>query len=205
MKISFDYDLVVLKFDTRQEMNLDLYRIQEYYESPYKEIKGKYFTFEQFVKKYSNETGLDYFVKWGGCNFPADVAISFSNLFLEEDKLSKTEQTIFDLAEQGWKYFIAYVEGDEGTTMHEMSHYHFFSSSKYRNKVKSAIKRHNKTVIRKMKNALKKEGYTDSVLDDEINAYMIADQFEDLYDIFYKNGVTRKEVANLQKELYEIQ
>ena len=69
-----------LTFDKRYELCMSLVRIQEFYESPSDDIRGKYFTLERFIDYWSKEMGegvFDYPAKWNGFNFPGAVLIDW--------------------------------------------------------------------------------------------------------------------------------
>src|ERR1700760_4146537 len=66
-------------------------RLQEYYESPIKGIRGNYFTLEQFMDAYAETKGnFTYTLDWGGFNVPGHVIKKFFDLFgmnlLEKEK-----------------------------------------------------------------------------------------------------------------------
>src|SRR5271157_5489607 len=85
-----------LIFKTRYEMCSTMMRLQEFYESPYKNVKGKYFTLEEYMDTYAKDFGnFTYTEAWSGFNVP-DVAIkNFFGLF--KDNLLEKEKYLYNI------------------------------------------------------------------------------------------------------------
>ena len=59
-------------------------RYQEFYESPYPQIRGKFFTLEQYMKLYIDTNKKPHFTypsDWTGYNIPSKVLLEAKNTF----------------------------------------------------------------------------------------------------------------------------
>ena len=67
-------------------------RLQEFFESPFKEIKGKYFTLEQYMDRYAAEYGnFTYFSEWHGMNVPGHVFMKWYHCCVEKSGLGTVD------------------------------------------------------------------------------------------------------------------
>ena len=63
-------------------------RYQEFYESPYEEIRGQFFTWEKFMMIYKNRWSKDLFTypeDWSGFNIPSNIVDNAMSVF-DKDK-----------------------------------------------------------------------------------------------------------------------
>lgn len=161
-------------------MASDFLRFEEHYESP--KFKGKVFTRSQFNAWYRKSKGKQrstYATDWSGFNVPGWVFREFkrNSGFLP---FSKEEQKLVDLL---WtlpygSYVIAtaaYDEKEYDTFTHEMAHGFFATNETYRRQVIYLYDKFNCPALHKLCKMLLKSGYDQSVLLDEIQAYLIAD------------------------------
>ena len=173
MKISEKNNkILVIKFSTQKEMASTLIRFQEHYESPH--FKSKIFSLAKFKKWYKkqNNNKFTYYTDWIGFNFPGHILLPFivgyfnplsknEKLFLE--KLSKYNITDYCI--------IGIYNGH--TINHEMAHALFHQNYKYRNRVLNIVSKLTRKEKVEMKAILKKDGYHDNVMIDEIHAYLL--------------------------------
>ncbi len=164
--------IIHLVFKDQKTLNTTFMRFQEYYESP--KFKGRVFSRKKFKRWYRSEHDgyFTYYQDWVGFNIP-DYAL---DPFLrgEFKKLTKTEKQVLDVfrSREDNFYVIASVEGEKDVVAHEVSHGRFYLNEDYRHDVREAIRKHNTLNIQSW---LLKAGYDDSVLPDEINAYVLND------------------------------
>ncbi len=96
MKVKPIYpNLYLYTFPNQYELASTFIRLQEFYESPYKEIKGKYFTSENFMDLYAKDqkdNKFTYFDDWNGFNIPGDIVLKFAQLF--QNDLTKKEKKL---------------------------------------------------------------------------------------------------------------
>lgn len=182
---------------------------QEYYESPFPEIRGQNFTLETLMRVYTKKNKKDCFTypkDWGGYNIPSNILLErfhkleeknlvtyellMRNIIFECVKLSKTKP-----------FYLIGVDNIKSVTMnHEMAHGLYYTNEKYKEITDKLISEMNKKDYQNIKKKLVKMGYVNEkkIIDDEIQAYMSTGLYgymnvEDL--IKYK----RKFVQNFNK------
>jgi len=184
-----------LKFKTQYELASTFMRLQEFYESPFDDIKGKYFTHIQFMDRYAKEYGdFTYTSDWGGFNVPGKIVNNWSEIFYKN--FSKNEQILSDFILNKIKtehnyYLIATTPGNEHAMSHEIAHALYYLNSKYNNEIMRLV--HKYPDVELLKKVLMDMGYCKSVLWDEIQAYIITSSDKEFLTIF---GVRRHSCAN---------
>lgn len=168
-----------LVFDSMKELTLSMFRIEEFYESPYSSIKGRYFSVEQFLETYSDPGGdIEYFRYWDGFNVPIRSLVEFEQLFTPHG-LTTREQVVLDLVRQHrTQYLIATCEDtDASTVAHEIAHARWTVDAQYRARCRKALACLTDTARQAMVKALLKADYPDdeAILEDEIHAYLKTD------------------------------
>jgi len=151
-------------------------RPQEFYESPYPEIRGHYFTLEHFAWRYTRDHGepFSYYKDWHGFNIPGHVMLEFFSAFSKD--LSAPEQAL-DFFTRGMNpfYLIGSHEGDEAEDAleHELVHATYYLNDWYRANADRVVKSFCATPeCAALEAYLKAQGYGDTTLIDELNAYM---------------------------------
>ena len=72
-------------------------RVQEYYESRYPSIKGKYFPIEDFMDIYSEKNGnFTYTLDWGGFNIPGNIYMEWAEDFWKYPDMMQKEINLYD-------------------------------------------------------------------------------------------------------------
>jgi len=167
-------------------------RVQEFYESAFKEIRGKYFRLEDYTDLYfkKHET-WDYFETVAGCNVPGEQVDAFFDLFDSKGDLMDREFELYKLVKQikkqpdvianGGKYYLI-ATGDQEHVMHEISHGLYYTVDEYR-EAQDLITSKWKSVP-KVKAALLTLGYADLtyIIKDEIQAYFATEKKEYLVE-----------------------
>lgn len=186
-KQELNENIVVLRFETQYELCSTFLRIQEFYESPFKQIRKKYFTLEQYMDLYAKEYGnFTYTLDWSGFNIPDTKIREFFDVFgknlLEKEKHFK--KLISNKLRKNKKFYIIgdYSRSDLNakklikerfnTFSHEIAHGLYYLNSKYRNDMIELIECINEKTKKKITNKLLDWGYHKSVIDDEIQAYL---------------------------------
>lgn len=167
-------DLYHLTYPNNVELASTFLRFQEHYESP--EFSGKIFSLEEYKQWYSKVNGkFSYYEDWTGFNVPGHILKpfyegKFDPLSLKEYNLLE----IFKYDKQDFYIIGTSLEknGDEYLE-HEIVHGLFYLRPDYRKKVLEVLPRFETTCIRDfLRDA--NSGYSDAVLDDETNAYVVA-------------------------------
>jgi hypothetical protein len=185
---AFDYNVYgdkILWIHTRttEDVSRVFVRIQEFYESQFSEIRGKYFTLNQLKKLYSKQRGSwSYYYDWGGFNVPGKVVRKFFKVF--KDDLRPDERRILKILEKNKMmdsdrfYMIGTIHRDRWTFDHELAHAFFYLYPKYRKsakKIVASLKQKRSDKYEEIVATLTKWGYCAKVMVDEIHAYLATD------------------------------
>jgi hypothetical protein len=154
-------------------------RGQEYYESPNKKFRGKDFSIWDYMKWYSSEykRGFSYGSDWSGFNIPFDI---LWKCYQSNEMETPYDETMWEiLGEIDSKMDInkkAYIIGagntEDDTFQHEVCHGLWYTNPAYKKEAKLVLS----TILQEHKDTFKANllemGYTDKVIDDEIQAYL---------------------------------
>ena len=157
-------------------------RGQEYYESPNKKFRGKDFSIWDYMKWYSNEykRGFSYGSDWGGFNIPFDIVWK---CYQSNEMETPYDETMWEiLGEIDSKMDIkkkAYIIGadslDSETFTHEVCHGLWYTNAAYKKEAMFIVKAIDPNHYKIFKDNLLEMGYTNGVIDDEIQAYLTTD------------------------------
>lgn len=204
-------------------------RVQEFYESPNPDFRGKHFNIWDYIEWYSRKKDgvFTYPFDWGGFNIPLPIAWEcyegrertrrgekYNGVrSLPDNWKSKWDDTMKDIVwlvqskmfnKKNKRDMNAYIIGAkdmEGDTFqHEVAHGLYYTNKEYKelvDEITDAIPLSSKLQFR---NNLIKMGYTDSVVYDEIQAYMC---FGWDYPKFSK-GVPKSELKKFHKEYQKV-
>ena len=157
-------------------------RVQEFYESPNPRFRGVHFSIWDFHEWYSKERGgsFTYTSDWAGFNIPYDVLSEcYLNIIAIETPYDAIMQeilaTITYRKSEGPAYIIGVPDITGHTFMHEVCHGMYYVNEDYKQAADS-VTNELLSVSPQSYYAFKKNllgmGYTDSVVDDEIQAYL---------------------------------
>ena len=217
MKVKEIYPgLYLYIFENQFDMCFTFFRLQEFYESPIKELRGKYFTYEQAIEEYAyydkeDDPEFTYFADWGGFNVPGKVVNKFEKLF----KKDYTDKEIALLSAINVKldpeydkyYLIATEEGEEVTLRHEIGHGLYYLNKKYRKEMNDLIKELPQRMKNRIKSRLLEEGYCGQVVKDETHAYLATGTLKGMvawYDYIIHFWLLRKFKLTFKKYYKEI-
>jgi len=162
-------------------------RYQEFYESPYKNIRNKYFTLEEFMRTYTKERGATTFTypyDWSGYNIPSNILEKANNKFYKETEYDKVMNGIYfhcsidsqnkNGGERCRWYLIGAGNDDIQTMHHEIAHGLYFTNKEYKKECNSLLDSMNKKDYNFLKKSLIKFGYADDnkIISDEIQAFL---------------------------------
>jgi len=178
-------NIYVVTTDNQYDLAMLFMRAQEYYESPFKQIKGKEFTILKAMELYSKKFGdgaFTYARDWAGFNVPGDVLLKMYGTGYKysiedhneydrhmEDIVTKINSTNF--------YLIGAVKKDASTIEHELCHAKYALDKKYKKKVKDILKKLPDKIKNKIKNYLLSIGYCKGTLEDELQAFISCDYY----------------------------
>ena len=154
-------------------------RVQEFYESPNPQFRGKHFSMWDYMKWYSEEygRGFSYPNDWSGFNIPFEVMDKcFKDMKEFENPYDAVMYKIYwqirTMKGNGKAYIIGAADTNGDTFKHEVCHGLYYTNKTYNrlvNEITDTISVQHKLNFR---NNLIEMGYTDSVVNDEIQAYL---------------------------------
>ena len=181
-------------------------RYQEFYESPYKEFRGKKFSWMEYMRFYKSawkKRVFTYPKDWSGYNIPSNVLEKANDTFYKETEYDHIMNDIYfycvnDSMEKNsgtrcdW-YLIGASSKDLKTLDHEIAHGLYYTNKEYKKSVNKLINNIKPSHYEILKKKLMKMGYADDkkIIDDEINAFMSTGLY---------NGLDTKELKKYEKE-----
>ena len=219
MKIKYDLKQIYPKvwlvtMDNSYDLAMTFCRIQEFYESPYKEIRGKIFTITEFQRIYTMRRGSDSFTypaDWAGFNVPSNIIF---DLYYEHNILDLNEyDAIFNKildkintvasSDENKYYLIGSQKGNQTTIDHEVAHAFYYLYPAYKKEANKIIKQLPKRLEKKITDWLLEIGYNKEVFKDEIQAYLSADNLSHDINSTDKENKKIKKISNDLKKLVE--
>jgi len=167
-------------------------RVQEFYESPNPDFRGKHFNIWDFIEWYSKEhkDAFTYAFDWGGFNIPLPVALE-----CYEGKENRNPRKGYN----GVRSMPA-NDTESDTFMHEVAHGLYYTNKEYKELMDEITDAIPLDIRMKFRNNLISMGYTDGVVYDEIQAYLT---WHNEYTKFSK-GVPKKILKQLNKEYQKV-
>lgn len=179
MKVKiYNKNIVYLTFPSQKELTMTMCRMQEFYECDSNKLRNRIFTFEQFIDHYLDKDGsLDYFTIWAGFNIPGHVLDDFFESFILTNR-EKDVKLLTKKFRNKLYYVIATRTNDDETLLHELAHAHYYLNPVYKQQVDVLVRSMRKELRTQLTIVLKNMGYTNSVIVDEINAYMATSSYK---------------------------
>lgn len=170
-----------VKAESQYELTSTFMRLQEFYESPYKEIRGHFFTHEKFMdvsahnkdRSAQDEIIFSYMEDWAGFNVPGNCFQRWCKLF-EHDFWEKEKKLVELVNKARGKSKRFYVIGTyEDTTIdHELSHAWFYLDRRYRTKMLAITNTLSDKAKKRLHDYIIADGYRRGVVEDETVAYL---------------------------------
>ena len=110
--------VVHLMYGNQEGVAKSFMRLQEFYESPMEEFRGKRFTKKEFIEAYEQRFGTKYWEDWNGFNVPGHVVDEFRELYPPEELDFHDEHFLFSAIRlntvQGQPYYVigTHAEGE---------------------------------------------------------------------------------------------
>jgi hypothetical protein len=179
------WNIFHLKYKTNHDVSMSFLRIQEYYESPNSNFRGKVFSLEEYMdwycRKQSDDGAFSYMIDYVGFNVPGNVVHQFFTDYTNSDMMSsrfrKGEHELYaflvqnGLLERKDFYLIATKQQARTSTItHEIRHGMFYLIPEYREEILKVIRFYK---LKSFKKQLRKMGYGSSTMEDEIHAYTL--------------------------------
>ena len=188
-------------------------RYQEFYESPYKKFRNKYFTWMEYMRFYKDvwkKKTFTYPEDWSGYNIPSNILQIAHHIFCGETEYDNVMNDIYwycvsDVQKKNegkdidW-YLIGASSKDLRTLDHEIAHGLYFTNRNYKKDTNKLIKEIKPTHYDKLKKKLIKMGYVSDkkIINDEIQAFMSTGLYNDL-DIKELKKYESKFIKNFKK------
>lgn len=159
-------------------------RYQEYYESPYKELRNKFTSMEEFMKIYTIKRKKNYFSypdDWAGYNIPSNVLLKCYNEILNSNSYTQYDWIMREIIyfcekrSKGKPFYLIGVDDAKSWVMkHEIAHGIYYTNPNYKESVNELISKIEIKDYNFIKKQLLKIGYVNDkkIIDDEINAYL---------------------------------
>lgn len=201
-------NIFLLQFESRYDLALHFVRAQEYYESPNPKFRGQIFDIWDYMEWYSkgHNNNFTYATDWEGFNVPGKVLCELYEKTITLPGLNKYDYFMKNVCDfiakqlNGDNFYLigaTFDENSEAVIKHEIAHALWALSKKYREEQTENIKQSNQKTINKLKNNIMELGYTEDVLDDEVQAFLsvkgkeicykgIEKQIEKIQDQFVK-------------------
>ena len=211
MKIKYDLKEIhpkvfLVTMNNSYDLAMTFCRVQEFYESPYKEIKGKYFTMAEFQRLYTMRRGEDCFtypIDWAGFNVPSHIIDKcygyhdeFEDINEYDDVIQEIDHKITNSDINAPKYYlIGSQTGNKTTINHEVAHAFYYLHPSYKKAANKITSQLPEKLYNKFKKHLLGIGYSDKFIKDEIQAYLSSDP-ENLTEI---NGTSERENKIINK------
>ena len=176
-------NIFVVTTDNQYDLAMLFFRAQEYYESPFKQIKGKEFTLMKAMELYSKKLGdgaFTYPKDWAGFNVPGKVLDTLYGPGYKYNIQDPSEydghmECILSMIKPKEFYLIGAVKKDVATIEHELCHARFALDKNYKKKVRELLKQLPDKMKKKIEDYLLSIGYCKGVLEDELQAYITCD------------------------------
>lgn len=186
--------IYLLLGDSLADLGRAFVRVQEFYESPSKLFRGKFFPLAKFKAWYcrtQSETGkFSYYRDFGGYNVPGDVFLDWATTYAGNE--NEDEQGLLGLIGALPKdFYVIGAPADSATTIdHELSHAFFHLFPEYR---KLMVSMFDDFDLRGVRRYLNGNMYAEPQFADEIVSYVM---FED--GLLHAAGVPTKHLRSLR-------
>ena len=188
-------------------------RVQEFYESPFDSIRGRFFTHEQYMDAHVNnsersgteEAKFTYLEDWAGFNIPGNVFNKWARMFKKD--LWEKEQALIDLVygelqKKTTKFYVIGTSNDQYASKsvidHELSHAWFYLDPDYKKTMLKLLRKFPKAAKDQLKVDLKKDGYALEVYNDEMIAYLCTNPMTYTKKMFKNKAIPWNKILEFQ-------
>ena len=194
-----NHNIIHIKFDKPQWQNWGWIRIQEFYESPDNLVRGFHNTIEHIIEReLFNNNEFTYLQDWDGFNVPGHIWDLFFIKHSQDvrDIEKEMANAVANLVDTNSIYYVigSSAKSHRSTIHHEIRHGLWYLYDDYRREILEVLSRYK---LDGLKRDLKKMGYCDEVIDDEIQAYVLTGLDQSMRKT--------KEIVQLKKHLKNIE
>lgn len=158
-------------------------RCQEFYESSSLEFQGKKFTWDRYMNWYKTDgpgagkEEFTYGADWAGFNLPSESIEKCMSDIDDPNAYDHCMESIIRAIrkQESSNFYLLGVESlDLGSSVldHELAHGFWYTDPEYKSSMFNLIKSCDQEPIKKLKDIIINYGYTESVLPDEVQAYL---------------------------------
>lgn len=179
--------VILVTFPTQKELVLTMCRVQEFYEAHDSRLRGKNFTWAEFLDVFTSDDGtFTYFLDWAGFNIPGDVfnAWSVRAVGVSDREVELIDGVLSMKQQSAAFYIIGMLEEDTGVLDHEVAHARFYLDPLYNAKMQKLNDDLEPAIRKLMVWELLNMGYSPNVVEDELQAYLATSDADTMYDIF---------------------
>lgn len=189
IRIENPYDGIYhAKFPTRYECAATFLRLQEFYESPFKGFYRKYFTLEEYMDKYAKENGnFTYTSDWEGFNVPGNIVRKFfkkDSSFWEDMMCKETilYNNLVEVITSKKRFYLIGTSDEDGhdAVDHECAHGFWYLNRYYKAEQQYVLDGIAPSIVIRLKKKILDKGYRESVVPDELQAYLSTSMKKDL-------------------------
>jgi hypothetical protein len=186
-------NIFLFKAKNQFVMNRTFMRLQEFYESPFRFIRGKKFDHMDFIDEYGHNNGeFDCFTNIYGTNVPDKTIRAFYDLY--GDDIDKHEKTLYDVLckadafNRDKFYLIGCFEEEsienKNVLDHELAHAYYYMHPEYKKTVNRLVRSIPTKEFNHYRDVMKQSGYWSGVYLDEIQAYLATNSMVETKDLF---------------------
>lgn len=199
-----------VEIDDNYDRSMLFCRYQEYYESPSKKFRGKYFSWEEYMRFYKifwKKDTFTYPIDWSGYNIPSNILEGGIDAFYKQTEYDKIMNDIYYYCEidsqnknkgtsTDW-YLISASSKDLKTMDHEIAHGLFYTNKSYKLRMVTLLYLMPKKIREKINKQLIKMGYANNknILNDEAQAFLSTGLY---------NGLDTKEIKKYEKPFIKL-
>lgn len=174
-------DIFLVQCKSLYNLTSTFMRLQEFYESPFPDIRNCYFSLEHFMDEYADYKGnFTYTSDFAGFNIPDYVVRNFFSVF-KKDLLEKEKELHKHLscALKRKKFYLIGISDEENDAInHELAHGYYYLDSDYRNSMDDLTD--NSAIKSSLNKYLRNNMYSRDVFKDEVQAYLSTDTTKEL-------------------------
>lgn len=208
-------NIFVFEIPDKYELAMLFCRHQEFYESPFKDIRGKNFSLEYYMNRYRKDKDkfeFTYPEDWAGFNIPSNSFKRGLSVFDENDNVNEYDEIIakalLDIdVPAAEKFYLIGVRSIEqlSTLNHEFAHALYYTNKEYKKECKKLFGLIGDGLIKKAFEKLIEIGYANKkeLLFDELQAYLSTGLISRLDFLKYETVLHDGIVAMIEKPFKE--